>query len=462
MFDANYYRQRRATLLNAIGDGVILLLGNELSPKNYADNTYPFRQDSTFLYYLGWDEPHAAALLDGATGTTTLFADAPTMMEVVWMGAKAPLAERVAAVGIEAVEPFDQLPAALAGLRQPGRELHFLPPYRPENQIRLHQWLELSLAEIAAGASVRLIQAVVAQRSIKTPPEILELEAAVNTTRAMHLAVMQQARAGMTEAQLAGIAASLALAGGGDLAYSIILTTRGQVLHNHEHHHVLKAGQLVLGDFGAETARHYAGDITRTFPVDPTFSTQQRDLYQLVLDVQMAAIAAIRPGVSYRSVHLQAALQLTAGLIDLGLMQGDAEEAVAAGAHALFFPHGLGHLLGLDVHDMEDLGEDRVGYGPGQQRSAIFGLRSLRLARVLEEGMVLTVEPGIYFIPPLIDQWAAEHRHRSFINYAALEPYRNFTGIRIEDNVLVTATGQRVLGEPIPKTVAEIEALRQG
>ena len=298
--------------------------------------------------------------------------------------------------------------------------------------------------------------------SIKDAEEIEQIEKAVTISGNMHVATMMAAKAGMKEAELAGIAEGIAVSGGGHLAYPIILTINGQTLHNHYHGNTLQSGQLVLGDFGAETSMHYAGDITRTYPVDKTFTTQQKEIYQIVLNALESSIAALKPGVRYLDVHLAAARIIAAGLKDLGLMKGDIDEAVAQGAHAMFFPHGLGHMLGLDVHDMEDLGEDLVGYTEELKRSTQFGLKSLRLARALQAGFVLTVEPGCYFIPELIDQWQADGKFTDFINYDQLEKYRSFSGVRIEDNVLVTENGSRILGEPIPKTIEAVEQVRAG
>ncbi|TAE60974.1 MAG: Xaa-Pro dipeptidase [Bacteroidetes bacterium] len=289
-----------------------------------------------------------------------------------------------------------------------------------------------------------------------------QIETAVNISRRMHLAAMTHARAGMTEAELMALVARESFAAGCVPAYGIILSVRGEVLHNVSYHNVLQPGQMLLCDAGSESPMHYAGDITRAFPIDATFGTRQKEIYQVVLDTQLEAIHALKPGVSYRDIHHLAALKMTEGLRQLGLMKGDPEEAVQQGAHALFFPHGLGHMLGLDVHDMEDLGEKHVGYGPDLERSTQFGTQYLRLARKLESGFVLTVEPGCYFIPALIDQWQAEGKYESFINYDRLSSYRDFGGVRIEDNYLITDTGARLLGEAIPKTVAEVEVMRQG
>jgi Xaa-Pro aminopeptidase len=350
-------------------------------------------------------------------------------------------------------------PSVKAAIAQ-GRQIHYLPPYRGEQTLQLSRLLDKPAEKVVEGVSVPLIEAVVRQRMVKSEAEIQEIERAVDISGEMHLAAMRQARVGMTEAQLAGLVEGIAVAGGGHLAYPVILTINGHVLHNHQHHHILQEGQMVLGDFGAETANGYAGDITRTFPVSRKFSAQQREIYQLVLQTEMNAIEACRPGLQYKEVHLLAALQIAEGLKDLGLMQGDMAEAVAQGAHALFFPHGLGHALGMDVHDMEGLGESYVGYRTGLERSKQFGLKSLRLARELEPGFVLTVEPGIYFIPQLIDIWQREGRCKEFIRFDRLDAYRDFTGIRIEDNIAITPDGCRILGKPIPKSLEEVESLR--
>lgn len=460
MFGKDTYLQRRQSLMKGLNDGLILLMGNEESSKNYKDNTYRFRQDSNFLYYLGWDRPHLAAVLDTNTGQTTLYGDDLTIDHIVWMGPHATMREMAERVGVEHTAAYDALSGVLAEAKKQGRPIHYLPPYRAENLLKLSGWLELPTAAVEKGASVSLVKQVVAQASIKTAEELVEIEKAVTITGQMHVAAMRSARPGINEAELAGIVEGIAIGAGGDTAYPVILTVNGQTLHNHYHGNTLQSGQLVLGDFGAETAMHYAGDITRTFPVDKTFTSKQKHIYQLVLQAEMAAIEALKPGVPYRDIHLLAARIIADGLKDLGLMQGDMEAAVAEGAHALFFPHGLGHMMGLDVHDMEDLGEDYVGYTDTIKRSEQFGLRSLRLGRELEPGFVLTVEPGIYFIPELIAQWKAAGQFKDFINYDRVETYLDFSGVRIEDNVLVTETGHRVLGAPIPKRVAEIEEIR--
>ena len=459
LFPTPTYVQRRAQLCRLLGSGIALFPANDYVGRNYRGNTYSFRQDSSFLYYAGLQEPHVALLVDADLGKSTLYGEDRTLEDMVWEGPHPSLAERAARIGADSYRPLSALAADLAAYAK-RQTIHYLPPYRPGVAQELQTYLQIDGAALNAGTSLALTRAVIAQRSSKSDEEIADLERAVTTSGRMHTAVMRAARPGMTEAELAGIAHGIAVQGGGDIAYGIILTTQGQTLHNHHHTNVLADGELVLGDFGAETPLRYAGDITRTFPVSAAFDARQRALYELVLRAETEALAAVRPGVAYRDLHLGAARTLATGLKDMGLMRGDTDEAVAAGAHALFFPHGLGHMIGLDVHDMEGLGEDHVGYDDEITRSEQFGTAYLRLGKRLEPGFVLTVEPGIYFIPELIDQWAAAGKFEQFINYGALKDFRQFGGIRIEDNILVTATGGRVLGEPIPKTVAAVEALR--
>lgn len=460
MFSTETYTTRRAQLKQALGSGLALFLGNREVGMNYAANPYPFRQDSTFLYYFGIDKADLVAVIDVNNDREILFGDDLTLEDIVWMGQQPRLREQAERVGVREVVPMRRLAPFLKKARRTGQAIHFLPPYRPEHQMALKNWLNIAPERQKAAASEAFIRAVVAQRSHKSEEEVAELERAVNTTGDMHVAAMKAARPGQIEAELAGLVEGIAVSAGGHPAYPVILTVQGQILHNHYHGNTLQPGQLVLGDFGAETALHYAGDLTRTFPVSARFTPRQQDIYQTVLDAQLHAISLLRPGVRYLDVHLAAARRIAEGLKALGLMRGDVDEAVAQGAHALFFPHGLGHMMGLDVHDMENLGENYVGYSSTVQRSTQFGTAYLRLARELEPGFVLTVEPGIYFIPQLIQQWKRNRHCTAFINYAAVDKYRSFGGIRIEDNALITANGHRILGKPVPKSIAEVEALR--
>lgn len=460
MFDAATYIDRRNRLVQKIDDrGLILLMGNDESPINYAGNVYPFRQDSNFLYFIGLDQPHLAAVFDLETGTATLFGDELSIEDIVWVGPQPTLGELARQSGVGQTALYDTLPDVLNQARAGGRPIHFLPPYRAEDKIRMSNWLGIGIDDLKTRASEALIKAIVSMRAYKSAEEVAEMELALDITREMHLAAMKKARPGLYESDLAGLVEGIALARGGSPAYGTILSVNGQTLHNPYHGNRLEKGRIVLGDFGAETARHYAGDITRAFPVEERFTSRQKDIYNIVLEAETKAIEACRPGIRYLDVHLLAARIIVDGLKAIGLMKGNTDDAVHEGAHALFFPHGLGHMIGLDVHDMEGLGEQFVGYG-NMQRSPQFGTKYLRLARELEPGFTFTVEPGIYFIPELYDLWRSQGKFIDFVHYDQLDHYRNFGGIRIEDNVLITGNGYRVLGPPIPKTVEEVEGLR--
>ncbi len=461
MFASETYAERRHRLSSTMDTGLVLLPGNAESPMNYADNTYPFRQDSTFLYYCGLDQPDLVALIDLDEGTTVIYGDELTIDDIVWMGDLPTLAARAAKAGVGETRPRSDLRPDLTRARSAGRIIHYLPPYRPENMLKLGRWLEVDPHLATTGSSVELIRAVVAMRSVKTADEVLQIEEAVDTSVDMHVAAMKMARPGMREAEIAAEVERIAAAAGGRTSFPVIATVKGQILHNHGHGNVLGSGDLFLLDAGAENAMHYAGDLSSTFPVDPVFTSRQKLIYEIALAAHGAAVDKLAPGVTNLSVHLAAARTVAAGMKDLGLMKGDLADAVAAGAHAMFFPCGVGHAMGLDVHDMEDLGEVYVGYD-GQPKSTEFGLKSLRLARTLEPGFVLTVEPGIYFIPQLIDLWRHEGRHTAFLDYDELEKWRDFGGLRNEENYLITAEGKRRLGKPKPMSVNDVESLRAG
>lgn len=460
MFAAETYIARRRLLREDLKSGLILFLGNDRSSMNFPDNEYLFRQDSSFLYFWGIDLPGLAAIIDVEQDREIVFGSDPGTDEIIWSGDQPPLKAHCLKCGVEHVATLAQLNVTLNEAVRKGRDIYFLPQYRPENLIKIQQLLGLNVAVVNYHASPALIKAVVAQRSVKTEEEVQQIEAALDVTYDMQTLAMRKAQPGMNEKEIvaAMVACAYARSGNG-LAYPIIFTTQGQILHNPRHLNVMQAGDLVINDSGCESVLHYASDITRTFPVGGKFTPRQNEIYAVVLQAQQKAIENIRAGIEYRAVHLVAAREVVLGLKALGLMAGDVDEAVAAGAHALFFPHGLGHMLGLDVHDMEDLGEDYVGYTDTIVRNSQFGLSYLRLARKLETGFVLTVEPGLYFMPGLIEQWKTEKKFAEFINYAKVETYRDFGGIRIEDDVLVLQDGQRVLGRPIAKSIEEVEAL---
>ncbi|MDI6449850.1 aminopeptidase P family protein [Anaerobaca lacustris] len=459
MFPPETYKQRRAGLRRQISSGVVLFAGNEPSPMNYADNCYPFRQDSSFLYYFGLDEPALAAVIDVDEGTECLFGDDATVDDVIWTGPQTPLCEKAHQVGITQTAPSRNLPSFLRKASDHGRPIHLLPPCRDDQILKIGRLLDIPPQAVGARVSESLIRAVVAQRSVKAPEEIEQIELAMSVSHQMQVTAMKTARPGVVEREVVGVMAGIARSRGVRFAFEPIFSIHGETLHNPFHNNVMKAGDVAVNDSGAESPLRYASDVTRTIPVGGRFTQNQREVYSIVLNAQEAAIAAIRPGVEFRDIHRLACLRLVAGLKELGLTKGDPAEAVAAGAHTLFFQCGLGHMMGLDVHDMEGLGEDYVGYTDTIRRNPAFGWRSLRLAKAVEPGHVVTVEPGIYLIPTLIDRWKAERKCEAFINYDKVETYRDFGGVRIEDDVLVTDTGARVLGPPIPKTIAEVETL---
>lgn len=460
MFSSTTYIQRRDTLCRLMKNGLILLMGNNESPMNYADNAYPFRQDSSFLYYIGLDQPGLIALIDVDEQTSILFGTEANIDDIVWMGPQRSLAEQALQAGIRQSRDIKHLMAALDKAQSVNRTIHFLPPYRSENKIRLAQALGLAIDKLEKQASLPLIQAVVQQREIKSDEEIAEIEKAVDTSVDMHVAAMTIARAGMTEAEVAAEVHSIALAQGGNIAFPIIATINGQTLHNHYHGNLLKEGDLFLLDAGAETARHYAGDLSSSFPVSKKFNTLQKTIYEASLRAHHAAVEILAPGTSFRQAHKAACMSIIDSMMALGLMKGKPEDAYEQGAHALFFPCGTGHQMGLDVHDMEDLGELWVGYD-GEPKSTQFGLKSLRFAKKLKAGHVFTIEPGIYFIPELIDWWKAEKKFNDYLCWNEIEKFKDFGGIRNEENYLITATGFRLLGnKKKPMSVTEVEALR--
>ena len=459
MFTKETYQKRRDLLKKQVNSGILLFLGNDECGMNYTDNTYHYRQDSTFLYFFGSDYAGLNAIIDIDENREIIFGDELTIDHIVWMGTQPTIKEKSAAVGINETAPAADLKSYLEKAVKQNRTIHYLPPYRPEHQIKLFDLLQVHPNIAAKNASVKFINAVVNQRNYKSTEEIIQIEDAVNITADMHLAAMKMAKPGMKESEIAAAVQEIAIGAGGQLSFPVIATINGQTLHNHYHGNTLKSGDMMLIDCGAENSMHYAGDMSSTFPVDKTFTQRQREIYQIALNSHEAAIAELRPGVKFKDVHLKAARTIAEGMKDMGFMKGDLDEAVQQGAHALFFQCGLGHMMGMDVHDMENLGEVYVGYN-GEAKSTQFGLKSLRLGRELEPGFVLTIEPGIYFIPELIDKWKAEKRFTDFINYDKVEEYKDFGGLRNEEDFLITENGARLLGKPIPKTIEEVEAQR--
>ncbi len=461
MFSRETYTKRRQELLKKINSGIILLLGNEESPMNYTDNPYHFRQDSTFLYYFGVIRPGLTAIIDTENGTITIYGDDYTVEDFIWMGKQPTLKDQVWLSGVKKTSNINDLTKRVKQAINTKQSIHFLPQYRHANILKLMSLTGLSAQEIKNGASVELIKAVVAQRNYKTEEEIVEIEKGVDTTVDMHIAAMKMLKPGMSELDVVVEIEKIARTTGGEISFPTIATINGQTLHNHYHGNIVKDGQLFLLDCGAETSMGYAGDLSSTFPVGKTFSSLQKDIYSLVLKAHYASVETLKSGVTFKVVHRAACLTIADGLKSMGLMKGDTESAVEAGAHALFFPCGTGHMMGLDIHDMENLGEEYVGYD-GKPKSTQFGLKSLRLGRAMEPGFVVTIEPGIYFIPELTDQWRAQNKFMEFLNYDEIDKFRNFGGIRNEEDYLITPDGKRLLGsKKKPMLIEEVEGLRK-
>ena len=459
MFAKETYIERRRVLKQTVGSGLLLFLGNTEIGRNYLDNIYHFRQDSTFLYYFASDYAGLAAIIDIDEDKEIIFGNELTIDDIVWTGVQPTIKEKCERVGITETMPMAQLATYLKNAQAKGQTIHFLPPYRGEQQVWLQELLGIAPAAQSAAASMKFIRAVINQRNYKSAEEIEQIEEAINVSVDMHCAAMRAVRPGTTEAQIVSIVHAEAAKHNFDLSFPIIATVNGQTLHNHAYGtEPLKEGQMFLLDSGCENAMHYAGDLTTTMPAGKHFTEQQRTVCNILRTAHLAAVNALKPGIEFRDVHNIVLTEIAKGMTDLGLMKGNPEEAARAGAACMFLPHGLGHMMGLDVHDMENLGEVNVGYEEGRSKSTQFGFKSLRLAKALEPGYVFTVEPGIYFIPDLIDKWRAEKQFTDFICYDKLDAWRNFGGIRNEEDWLVFEGGARRLGKYKPMSPEEIEA----
>lgn len=456
MFSVSTYVERRNILKKLVKSGVVLFTGNgafffeELS-------TAHFRQDSTFMYYFGLQQEGLAAIIDLDEDKDILFGNDRSVDHIIWMGNNESVASRAEKVGVKEVKPLAELETYLKNAFAEKRKVHFLPQIKFENQLAIDKLLGIHPSRVNDHFSMELVEAVIAQRSVKSDEEIAEMEKALEVSYAMNTLAMKMTRPDLVEAEIAGAVEGMALSMGKGISFPVIFSVNGHILHNHNHDNIMREGDIAVLDSGAYSPLQYSSDITRTIPVSGKFTDKQKDIYNTVLDAMTVAINAIEPGKLYKDIHLLACQTIAVGLKDLGIMKGDPKEAVKNGAHALFMPHGLGHMIGLDVHDMEDLGETYVGYDDEIKRSDQFGLAFLRMAKRLEPGFALTVEPGCYFIPALIEKWKAEGKHTDFINYDKVEEYKDFGGIRIEDDVLVTHQGSQILGPPIPKTVEEVE-----
>ena len=461
MFETKVYIRRRAELIRKMQEagqsGIILFVGNAEAPAQYKDNCYKWRQDSSWLYFFGLDEPLYAAVLDLESGSQTIFADDVDIDDIIWMGPQPTVASRAAAVGITETAPYGALNAVVAAARKAGRTVHFLAPSRYYNTLRLMELL--GCQRIEKKVSEPLTKAVISMRLIKEDIEIEAIDAACDLGFQMHSVARDAIVPGIVEQDIVGKMEGVALAKGWGVSFPTILTQHGETLHNHLHDKVVEAGKLMVIDAGVESNLHYASDFTRTYPTSGKFTPKQREIYQIVYECNELAFSLTRPGITYREVHLATARKMLEGLSAVGLVKGDLDEMVAKGIAGLFQPHGLGHNMGLDVHDMEDLGENLVGYDPDQTRAKQLGLGSLRMARRLRPGHVITDEPGIYFIPALIEKFKKEGLGYDFVNYSKLEAYYDFGGIRLEDDVLVTENGARRLGHNrLPVSPDDVEA----
>ena len=444
MFAKEVYARRRRLLVQKMreagADGIILFVGNAEAPAQYKDNCYKWRQDSTWLYYFGLDDPMYAAILDIDGDTETVYADDVEIGDIIWMGPQPSVQSKAELAGVAKSAPYAEVDKAVAAALKSGRKVHHVAPSRYFNTIRLTEMLgKVEPSEV-------LTKAVISMRLIKEIEEISAIDHACNLGVKMHSVARDSIRLGIVEQEIVGKMEGVALAEGWGVSFPTILTQHGETLHNHIHDKVIEPGKLMVIDAGVESNEHYASDFTRTYPTSGKFTKKQREVYQIVCDCNELAFSLTKPGITYREVHLATARKMLEGLSALGLVHGDLDEMVALGIAGLFQPHGLGHNMGLDVHDMEDLNENWVGYDPDQTRAKQLGLGSLRMARRLRPGHVITDEPGIYFIPALIEKWKEEGTGKDFVNFDKLEAYYDFGGIRLEDDVLVTPDGARRLG----------------
>ena len=459
MFNKETYIRRRAELKKLVGNGIILLFGNNESPANYPANSYaPMRQDSSFLYFFGQHRDGLVGMIDVDNDTEMLIGNDIDIEDIVWMGFTPSVAELAAEVGVEKTAPMASLETICKNALAQNKAIHFLPPYRYDTKIQIMDLLGIHPNKQKESASLQLIKAVVKMRATKEPQEIEAIERACDVGYAMHTTAQLLIKPGVTErfvgGQVDGIARSLAQG----VSFATIFTQHGEIMHGCPSDAPLEKGRLALCDAGCEL-EDYCSDNTRTMPVDGKFTQRQREIYSIVEACHDHVLEVAKPGVKYADVHFSVCRMMTERLKGLGLMKGDTEEAVRAGAHAMFLPHGLGHMMGMDVHDMEGLGQIYVGFDEETRPNLEqFGTNCLRMGRRLEEGFVVTDEPGIYFIPALIDEWKASGHCAEFLNFDLLETYKDFGGIRIEDDVLITKDGCRFLGSMrIPYHPTELE-----
>ena len=464
MFSKETYVSRRAELKKLVKSGIIILFGNNDSPANYPNNAYsPFRQDSSFLYYSGQKRDGLVGIIDIDNDMETLIGDDISVEDIVWYGSVDSVHDMAQQVGVANTAPMKTLKTICNDALRQKRKIHFLPPYRFDIKLQVFDLLGIHPNQQKESASMDLIKAVVKMRSAKEPQEIEELERAAVIGYKMHTTAMRMCKPGAIEQNIAGYLKGIAHGYGAMESFATILSQHGEIMHGAPSMNPLEDGRLLLVDAGAETINNYCSDNTRTMPVNGKFTQRQLEIYSIVEECHDYALKAARPGVKYWDVHFGVCRLMTDRLKELGLMKGDTDEAVAAGAHAMFLCHGLGHMMGMDVHDMENFDQINVGFDEETRPNLEqFGTNCLRMGRRLEEGFVVTDEPGIYFIPALSDDWRSKGLHKDFINYDMLETYKDFGGIRIEDDLLITKDGCRFLGKDRipyhPKDVEEFMA----
>jgi Xaa-Pro aminopeptidase len=457
MFNKETYIERRQKLSDSMKSGIILIPGNGEASMDYLANTYHFVQDATFRYFFGINRADMFGVIDIDNNKEYLFGYDYTISDIIWRGSQPTLREEANSIGVNNIGSLDELRSFIE--KNLDREIHYHPQYRGKNMIFLSELLRKSPKEVENGHSEKLSYAVTNLRNYKTSEEIEAIEEAVNVTRAMHLRAMQVAKPGMSEFEVMAEIQKTALEHNSHTSFPIICTINGQTLHNNYYGNKLESGRLLLTDCGAKTTSGYCGDMTSTFPVDEKFTEKQKKIYNILIDAYNHAESILRPGVTFKEVHLETCKKIADGLKNLGLLVGDIDEIVDNGAHALFMPHGLGHMMGLDIHDMENYGEVIVGYN-GEAKSTQFGLSALRLGRTLEEGFVFTVEPGIYFIPQLVEKWKKEGINSQYLNFDKIEEYLDFGGVRHEGDYVIENGKARRLGMKMPKTIEEVEAER--
>ena len=459
LFTSSTYSERRCTLRSKVGSGLIVLFGHNEAPANYPANAYKFRQDSSFLYFFGQQRDGLVGVIDADSGCEWLIGDDIDIEDIIWTGFVPSVHDLASEVGVGQSAPMAELGRLIDGARAKGQAIHFLPPCRHDIMIQIGDLLGIHPLQARAAASLTLIKAVVDMRAVKSADEIAEIERALAIGYDMHTTAMKACRPGVTEKYIAGLLEGIACSYGCKVSFNTILSMHGEIFHGDPSLRPLEAGRLMLVDAGAETVNNYCSDNTRVTPISGRFTSRQRDVYTIVEACHDLVIEKARPGIKWMDMHLDVCRLMTDRLKDLGLMRGNTDDAVAAGAHAMFLQHGLGHMMGMDVHDMEGLGQIYVGFDDEVRPSTQFGTDCLRCGRRIQPGWVLTDEPGIYFIPALIDKWRAEGLHKEFINYDLLETYKDFGGIRLGDDILITPTGCRVLGDRIiPYHADDVEA----